>query len=50
MKTKGNKILHNIKTQWISMLNTTKKMMTKYKTLLVKMAIDQNTNQQAKFN
>jgi len=32
------------------MLSLAKKMMVEYKTLLVKMAIDQNINQQAKFN
>jgi hypothetical protein len=44
METKGNKVLHNIKTQWISMLNLAKRMMVEYRTLLVKMAMDYNTN------
>jgi hypothetical protein len=50
METNGNKILCNNKTRWISMLSSAKKVMVEYKTLLVKMAMDQNTNQQAKFN
>jgi len=45
METKGNKILFNVKIQWISMLSLAKKMMVEYRTLLVKMVIDQNTNQ-----
>jgi len=32
------------------MLSFAKRVMVEYKTLLVKMAIDQNTNQQAKLN
>ncbi len=50
METKGNKILHNVKIQWISMLNPAKRMMAKYRTLLVKMGMDYNTNQPRKFN
>ncbi len=50
METKGNKILHNVKTKWISMLSLAKRMMVEYKTLVVKMVMDQNTNQQSKFN
>jgi len=50
METKGNKILHNIKIQWISMLNIAKIMMAEYKTLLVKMAMDYNTNKLTRFN
>ncbi len=45
METKGNKILHNVKTTWISMFSLAKIMMVQYKTLLVKMVMDQNTNQ-----
>lgn len=37
MQTKGNKFLQNVKTRWIFMLSPTKRMMEKYKTLLVKM-------------
>lgn len=43
-------ILHNVKTRCISMLSVAKRMMIEYKTLLVKMVRDQNTNQQSKFN
>jgi hypothetical protein len=50
METKRNKILCNIKTQWIFMLSPAKIVMAKYKTLLVKMAMDKNKNQQTKFN
>jgi hypothetical protein len=50
LKTKGNKILHNVKTRWISMLSLAKKLMAEYKTFLVKMALDSLTNQQAKQN
>jgi hypothetical protein len=45
MQTKGNKILRNVKTKWISMLSLAKKVMVKYKTLLVKMALGNPTNQ-----
>lgn len=38
MLTKGNKILWNIKTHLIKMLNPTKKVLFEYKPLLVKMA------------
>ncbi len=50
MQIKGNKILQNVKTKWISMLSLAKKVMAKYKTLLVKVALDSPTNQQAKMN
>jgi len=43
--TKGNKILQNVKTKWIVMLSPTKKVMTYYITLLVKMVLDSLTNQ-----
>ncbi len=46
MATKGNKILQNVKIRWISMLNPTKKVMVRYKTLLVKMTLDNLINQQ----
>ncbi len=36
METKGNKLVHNVKTRWILILNLVKKVLTKYKTLLVK--------------
>jgi hypothetical protein len=47
MATKGNKKFRNVKTRWISMLSPAKRIMAKYKTLLVKMALDNPTNQQA---
>jgi hypothetical protein len=50
MQIKGNKILRNVKTRWISMLSLAKRMMAKYRTLLVKMALDNPTNQQTKLN
>jgi len=50
LETKGNKILQNVKTKWISMLNLTKRLMVEYRTLLVKMTLDNPTNQQAKQN
>jgi hypothetical protein len=50
MQIKGNKILRNVKIRWISMLNLAKKVTAKYRTLLVKMALDSPTNQQAKLN
>ncbi len=46
METKGNKILCNMKTQWISMLSLVKIIVAKYITLLLKMAMDNSTNQQ----
>jgi len=51
METKGNKILYNVKTQWKnSMLSLTNRVMAEYKTLLLKMAMDNSTNQQVKLN
>ncbi len=50
MATKGNKIIQNVKTRWILMLNFTKIIMVEYKTLLVKMALDNITNQQVMLN
>jgi hypothetical protein len=44
MATKGNKILRNVKTRWILMLNATKKVMVEYKIMRVKMALDNPTN------
>jgi len=44
MATKGNKILQNVKTRWVLMLNPTKRVMAEYKTLLMKMALDNPTN------
>jgi hypothetical protein len=45
METKGNKIVCNMKTWWISMLSLVKIIMVEYITLLSKMAMDNNTNQ-----
>ncbi len=50
METKGNKILCNMKTQWISMLSLVKIIVAKYITLLLKMAMDNSTNQQVNIN
>ncbi len=50
MATKGNKIFLNVKTRWISMLSPAKRIMVEYKTLLVKMTLDNLTNQQAMLN
>jgi hypothetical protein len=40
MKTKGNKILWNIKTRWIYMISLAKRVLFKYRTLFMKMALD----------
>ncbi len=40
LQTKGNKILCNVKTRWINMLNPTSCVMSKYKMLMLKMAKD----------
>ncbi len=50
MQTKGNKILWNVKTRWISMLSLAKKTMAEYMIMLAKMALDNFTNQQAKLD
>jgi hypothetical protein len=50
MATKGNKILWNVKTRWISMLSPAKRVMAEYKILLVKMTLDNPTNQQGMLN
>jgi hypothetical protein len=50
MATKGNKIFWNVKTRWISMLNLVKRVMVEYKTLFVKMTLDNPKNQQAMLN
>jgi hypothetical protein len=47
---KGVKILKNVKTQWICMLSLTKHVMAKYKTLLMKMALDSPNKEKAKAN
>ncbi len=50
METKRNKIMHNVKTRWISMLNFAKKHFIEYGTLLMKLAMDSPTNHQVKLN
>jgi len=50
METKKTKILRNVKTQWISMLSPAKHIMAKYKTLVMKMAIDSLRNEKPKAN
>jgi hypothetical protein len=41
LETKGKKILQNVKTRWISMLSPLKRVLSEYRTLLVKMYSDQ---------
>jgi len=48
MKTKGVKILKNIKIYWISMLFLVRCVMVGYKTLLMKMTLDAPINDQTK--
>jgi hypothetical protein len=50
METKRNKILHNVKIRWISMLSLAKKVLAKYGTLLMKRAMDCPTNHQVELN
>jgi len=53
IETKRNTILHNVhnvKIKWILMLNLAKKVVEKYKIFLVKMAMDNLINHQAKLN
>ncbi len=50
METKGAKILKNVKTGWIFMLSFVQCVMAMDKTLLVKMALDAPTNDNAKKN
>jgi hypothetical protein len=51
METKGLKLLRNVKTRWISMLNPTKRVNAKYMIkLLVKMGLDMPTNFQVVTN
>jgi hypothetical protein len=45
LEMKGNKILRNVKTRWISLLSLAKRVMAKYRTFLVKMVLDNLTNQ-----
>jgi hypothetical protein len=50
METKGLKLLRNVKTRWISILSPTKRVMEKYKSLLVKMALNMDVNFQPTTN
>jgi hypothetical protein len=50
METQGNKLLKNIKTWCISMLEPTKRVMSEHCTLVVKMALDSTNNNSAKVN
>ncbi len=50
MEPKGAKILKNVKTRSISMLNPTWHVMVEYKTLLVQMAFNVPTNNNVKAN
>jgi hypothetical protein len=50
METKRNNILHNVKTRWILMLSFAKNVLAKYRTLLMKRAMDSHTNHQIKLN
>jgi hypothetical protein len=40
LETKGLKLLHNVKTNWISMLSLVKHILAEYKILMVKMHDD----------
>jgi hypothetical protein len=44
LETKGDKIFRNVKTRWLSMLSLAKRLMAEYKTLLLKMALDNLAN------
>jgi hypothetical protein len=50
MEIKRSKIMHNVKTKWISMLNLTKKKIANYGTLLMKRVMGSPTNHQVKLN
>jgi hypothetical protein len=50
METNGAKILKNLKTRWIFMMSHIRHLMVKYRTLLMKMALDAPTNDKAKTN
>jgi hypothetical protein len=40
LESKGNKILRNVKTRWISMLGPARRVFEEYKPLVTKMAVD----------
>jgi hypothetical protein len=50
METSGLKILQNVTTRWISMLEPLKHVLGEYKTLIVKMAHDANEESKAAYN
>jgi hypothetical protein len=50
METKGAKILKNVKTRWIFILSFVQRVMAKYRTLLINMALDALINDKAKTN
>ncbi len=50
METNNNKIMRNIKTQGISMINPIKRILFKYRTLLMKMTLDAPIIPSAKSN
>jgi hypothetical protein len=50
METKGLKMLKCVKTRWVSMLSPCKRVLSEYRTLVVKMGLDMNTCSAAKDN
>jgi hypothetical protein len=50
MEIQGNKLLKNVKTRWISMLEFAKRVISEYHTLMVKMALDFAYNNSIKVN
>jgi hypothetical protein len=44
INTKGNNLLRNVKTQWISMLSPTKHVYVEYRPLIVKMHFENSKN------
>ena len=50
LESKGNKILRNVKTRWISMLGPAKRLLEEYKPLVMKMAVDAPKEAAAKKN
>jgi hypothetical protein len=50
METKGLKMMKCVKTRWVSMLSPCKRVLSEYRTLVVKMGLDMNTCSAAKDN
>jgi hypothetical protein len=50
LESKGNKILRNVKTRWISMLGPARRVLEEYKPLVTKMAVDAPKELAAKKN